>query len=209
MKMNRKPDRRIVSSRRAENGQAILESILTMMVLLLVLLGLLQIFQLAAAKILTNYSAFRSLRSYVVGFDDYLIRRSARVAAIGASGKITSPDNDEYSSPLEQFAAEEFMIPDYLSGDRWLEYEYWLGENEYDTDYYHESVAPPATTLNYSTSAPAEAGIATQTVSFSDYPYAILDMADRNRVWVQVGPSTDISSTSSLFNHAADYLSEE
>ncbi len=207
--MNRKPDRRIVSSRRAEGGQAILESILTMMVLLLVLLGLLQIFQLAAAKILTNYSAFRSLRSYVVGFDDYLVQRSARVAAIGASGKITSPDNDEYSSPREQFAAEEFLIPEYLSGDRWLEYEYWLGENEYDTDYYHESITPPATTLGYSTSAPDEAGVATQTVSFRDYPYAILDMADRNRVWVQVGPSTDISSTSSLFNHAADYLSEE
>lgn len=192
-----------------EAGQAILESILTMLVLLLVLFGLMQIFLLASAKLLTQYSAFRSVRSYVVGFDDYLILRSARAAAIGASGKITYPDNDEYNSPRSQFAAERLMIPDYLSGTRWLEYEYWLGDNEYDPNFYHSSVSPPRTYLNYSTSGTLGAGIVTQTVRFRDYPYAILDMADKDRVWLPLSDSTDISSQSSMFNHAGDYLSED
>jgi hypothetical protein len=198
------------SRRKAENerGQTILESVLCMVVILTVLLGLLQIFHLAVAKILTNYSAFRAARSYVVGFDDYLIGRSVRVAAIGASGKLISPDNDSYSSPGAQFAMEAFMIPDYISGDRWLEYEYWFGENEYDPAFYHYSVTPPSTNLTYSV-AGGGAGQITENVSFSDYPYSILDMADRNRVWFQLGSSTDISSPSSLINHAADYIEED
>ncbi|HPO90593.1 MAG TPA: hypothetical protein P5270_02780 [Victivallales bacterium] len=193
----------------SESGQAILESFLTMLVLLLVLFGLMQIFLLANAKLLTSYSAFRSLRSYIVGFDDYLIIRSARAAAIGASGKIIYPDNQEYLSPQQQFAAERFMIPDYLGGSRWLEYEYWRGGNEYDSTFYHASVSPPRTYLNYSTAGGGGAGMITQTVSFRDYPYSIVDMADKDRTWLPLGPSTDISSSAVMFNHAADYLSEE
>jgi hypothetical protein len=131
-----------------------------------------------------------------------------RAAAIGASGKLISPDSASYSSPRAQFAAESFMMPEYLSGNRWLEYEYWLGENEYDSDYYHSSTEVPRTYLRNALSGGAS-GESTQSVYFSDYPYAILDMADRNRVWFPLGSSTEIRSNSILVNHAADYLSEE
>ncbi|HPN84898.1 MAG TPA: hypothetical protein PK821_06130 [Victivallales bacterium] len=190
-----------------ESGQSILESILSMLALLIVLLGLLQIFQLATAKLLTNYSAFRSIRSYVVGFEDHLIARSSRVAAIGASGKMVYPDNESYSSPQAQFEHERIAIPYYISGTRWMEYEYWFGQNEYNPNYYHQSVIPPQTSLGYSlaSSSLGESAIA---VSFDSYPFAILDMADRNRVWLTLGESTDISSTAGLMNHSADYLND-
>lgn len=191
------------------SGQSILESMLCMIVLCLILFGLLQVFQIAVAKLLTEYAAFRSARSYAVGFRDFLIQRSSRVAAIGASGKIIEPDNQNWISPMSQFASERIMIPQYLSGNRWLEYEFWEGENVYDEDFYNPDISPPSTKINASYTETGS-GTIRMNVTFTDYPFQLFDLMDKDRVWFDSsGKKRDIDGNSELANHAKDYLSEE
>jgi len=189
---------------RDASGQTVLESMLCSIILIIMLVGLLQIFHLTVAKLLTDYSAFRTARSYCVGFRDYLQERSARVGAIGASGKIISPDNDAFTDPMAQFAAEELMIPEYISGTRWLEYEYWQGENQYDPAYY-DSATPPRTSLSDNHSLNAQ-GSVVMNVTFSNYPFPFFDLFDKNRVIFEVDESTDVVGSSRMTNHASSYL---
>src|SRR5210317_13731 len=96
--------KRISNKSQRESGQAILESMLTMLIICLLLFGLLQVFQIAVADLITSYSAFTSGRSYAVGFSAdeegrwwrCLVQKSARVAAIGGSGKRIYPANSNY-----------------------------------------------------------------------------------------------------------------
>ncbi len=195
---------------RCEKGQGTLESLLCSIIMIILLVGLLQIFHLGVARLLTDYSAFRTARSYCVGFADYLQDRSSRVGAIGASGKIVEPNNDSFGSPLAQFAAEEMMIPEYINGTRWLEYEYWYGGNDYSQYgymYYDNDVSTPHTSLTNSNNE-LLAGTVTCDVTFHNYPFPFLDLFDRDRViFDNVGQSTDVSGVSRLANHSRDYLS--
>ena len=192
--------------RKGARGQSILESLLCMIVLCLILFGLLQIFNLAVAKMLTYYSAYRTSRSYSVGFADYLLTRSSQVAAIGGSGKLVEPDNREYTGLVQQFDAEAFMIPEYISGTSWLEYEYWGGENSYDPKYYNPNVRPPQTYL-YRSSNMSQGGAIRTTVGFVDYPFTLFDLMDKDRIWFgAVGNATQIDGEATFINHSADYL---
>ena len=197
--------------RKGARGQSILESLLCMIVLCLILFGLLQIFNLAVAKLLTEYSAYRTSRSYSVGFADYLLSRSSQVAAIGASGKMVEPDNREYTSLPQQFDAEALMIPEYISGTSWLEYEYWCGENSYDPKYYNPkyynpNVRPPETWLYHSNNM-SQGGAIRTTVGFNDYPFTLFDLMDKDRIWFgAVGNATYIGGDATFINHSADYL---
>ena len=214
--MKKKLSNPLVNIGRDESGQAIVESLMCSMVIMIVLIGLLQIFHLGVAKLLTDYSAFRTARSSCVGFADYLIDRSSRVGAIGASGKMLESQNStEFSSPMAQFAAEEFMIPEYISGDRWLKYEYWYGENTYDSPYYYgydTSGAKPVTTPKTSLwNLHSPVGLAVNdSVVFSNYPFPFFDLFDRNRVIFSSMDSSfksiDITGSSNITNHARDYL---
>ncbi|MFA6566776.1 MAG: hypothetical protein WCS96_01055 [Victivallales bacterium] len=194
-------------------GQTIVESLMCSMIIMIILVGLLQIFHIGVAKLLTDYSAFRTARSSCVGFADYLLDRSSRVGAIGASGKMLETQNSaEFSSPMAQFAAEEFMIPEYISGNRWLKYEYWFGENTYDAPYYYaydttgaNPVTPPQTSLLNSHSTTETA--VNDSVIFNNYPFPFLDLFDRNRIiFSSIGESIDMTGSSNMTNHALDYL---
>ena len=114
--------------RNNEHGQTIAESVMCMLLICLILFGLLQIFYLTVAQMLADYASFCATRSYSVGFADYLINRSARVASIGASGNLVYPEGEDYGGPLQQFAVEEVRIPEYITGERWLFY--GIGDEE-------------------------------------------------------------------------------
>ncbi len=194
--------------RRGEHGQAILENLLAMLVLCLILFGLLQVFHLAVAQFLTRYSAFCTGRAYAVGFADYLLYRSARVGAIGASGRLVSPNNQTYGSPVAQYYGERMMIPEYISGIRWLEYEYWRGGNEYDGRYYAPGIAPPQTRIGHGYQ-PTTTGLIDLNVQFRNYPFAIFDLMDPQRAWFDTAEdAVDITGNAQVANHAADYLQD-
>ena len=215
MKTFRQISRRILAWKACtndESGQAIVETTLTMIIICLLLMGLLQVFQIAVADMVTSYSAFSAGRSYAVGFsaDDegspwwrQLVRKSTRVSAIGASGKRIFPENDDLGDEIA-------VIKRYLSDtDQWLEYEYWWGENEYDYMFYRAGVEPPETYLSMSPNE-VTSYMVDMNVRFINYPFPMFDLMDPDRTWFDtVEDSRDITASADLMNHAEDYMLEE
>ena len=129
--------------RRGEHGAAVLETFLSMLLIMLVLFGALQIFQLALAQMMADYSAFRGARSLSVGFDEDWAIIESKVKAVPASGHIIIPGenhNNKYfvrsSLPL---ATEKILLTDYMEQDdryKDLSYTMWNGRRaQYHTDY--------------------------------------------------------------------------
>lgn len=112
--------------RKTEKGEAIVESTLCILLIFLILFGLMQVFYLYAAQMIFDYSAFCTARTASVGFADYLVERSRNVSAIGASGDLeTGAGFQGDQNSLSQLGWERERIPEYIEGDRWLDYEYW------------------------------------------------------------------------------------
>lgn len=142
---------------RSQRGEAIVESMICMLLLCLVLFGLLQMFYISAAQMLTDYAAFSAARASTVGFADYLVHRKARTATIGASGKLIEPAYS-YNSLMDQAGSEYFLMAEYHSGEMWLEYEYWEGGGDY-----------PDATLGVGVSS--SPNVNTATATFNNYPF--------------------------------------
>lgn len=201
--------------RNSESGQTIVESVLTLLILCLILFGLLQIFHLSIAQMLTDYSAFCTARSYSVGFDDYLVGRTSRVAAIGASGHMTYPEDSTSNSALELLAEEEIRIPEYIQGDRWLNYQYWHGntleDNEYDSRYWNTDgggkyeVHAPYTVLSYSATETLDETVEVNT-TFHNYPFIYFDLMDPGHEWFSREDAVDVTGSSEVMNYSANYL---
>lgn len=192
-----------------ESGQAIVETTLTMIIICLLLFGLLQVFQIAVADMVTSYSAFYAGRSYAVGFSAdgegapwwrQLVYKAARVRAIPASGKRIFPEGS---------ANEADVIWRYLTDHgQWLEYEYWWSENDYDYLFYRDDVEPPSTHFYMSPNEVTPYMVDMET-RFSDYPFPMFDLMDPDRTWFDtVGNSRDIQASSEQLNHAEDYMLE-
>ena len=124
--------------RRSCGGAAVLESVLVMVVLLLILFGFLQLFQLSMARAFADFAAFRAARSACVGFQDYLVQREARIRAIPASGIMVEPRGFRgFDSASDQFAFEKSAIPLFSRGRQYLEYDRWLsGAPAFHSDYH-------------------------------------------------------------------------
>jgi len=132
--------RRFFSDR---NGQSLIESVIVVMVACFIFMGLFQLSQLFASHEFLNYSAARGVRARAVGFNDFMVWKTARLGAIPNAGKMISP---EYNPPVPawstdtpadlwnawlygmqsatyspQFAIERSRMPLYLGAD-------WLGQ---------------------------------------------------------------------------------
>ena len=70
-------------SQKREHGAAMVETLLSLFVLLLILFGMLQVFYFFAGQFFTDYAALRGSRSRAVGFADYLVNREIKINAIG------------------------------------------------------------------------------------------------------------------------------
>lgn len=113
-----------------EKGQTIIESVMCMLVIFLIFFGLLQIFYLSVAQMITDYSAFKSARSASVGFADYIVARAGRVGSLGAAGQWLN------RSPNVSLGPSDSIIRDYNQGVRWINYEYWYSfNNSTNTDF--------------------------------------------------------------------------
>lgn len=139
-----------------------------MFLLFLILFGLLQIFYFAAGTMFTDYAALRGIRSHIVGFREYLVRREVQVNAIGGSGQIVTPRVDQ--SSFAGFATEKSYVNSYLNGYRRLEYEFWNGRSGQTLDSF-KGISTP-THLEHRVSE--EGGLAKLTVQFKNYALLIL-----------------------------------
>lgn len=181
---------KVGAHRRGQRGQAMVESVICMLLLCLALFGLLQVFHLYVAQIVFDYSSFCMARSSSVGFADYLLQRSARVAAIGAGGALVDEAANNYTgNPLSQFAAEKVRIPEYLSGDRYLDYEYFEAENN---DYNARLSCRGSHGLD---------GMASATVTGHNYPL-LLPM----RATYTTDETLDLQGKASVNDYSQDFL---
>lgn len=203
-------------SRRSCSGAAVLESVLVMVVLLLILFGFLQLFQITMARALADFAAFRAARSASVGFRDYLVRREAKIKAIPASGVMVMPEESRnFDSAFEQFAFERSIIPFYSKGRQYLAYEHWESDAptfhaDYHCPYYGlpKSAGSSGCTCSDWTGESAirvEMSRTDESVKavfrFEDYPLAIpLREAFFDK------KNMDISAEVKLTNHASSIL---
>lgn len=78
---------------RRRNGQAMIESIFVIILTCLCFLALFQYANLFASKTVLSHAAARAARARTVGFNHWMVNKSARVAAIPASGRRLVPES--------------------------------------------------------------------------------------------------------------------
>lgn len=207
----------LTRKRRSERGSAIVESVFTLLVLCLILFGLLQIFQLASAQMISDYASFRVARSAAVGFNDYFSSREGKVKAIGASGAMLYPEQSSFfSSQVHQFAYERIAIEDFMDGTRWLEYERWGGHSSKHNDYrcplYGKDIgAAGEGSCKCRTDSSSRLSISTNNATseirsnliFHHFP---LNMPMRD--FFSASATFDLKASSEMANYSMDYLGD-
>lgn len=114
-------------------GQALVETLLASLAILLALFGLLQVALASGAREVLRHAAARAARAKSVGFNDWMAEKAVRVAAIPVSGRRTVPADDWLGEDGGGGAAgaAASRIPGYLGADNsarasWvLSYEEW------------------------------------------------------------------------------------
>ena len=204
----------LYARRKGERGSAILESFLAMILLGMILFGILQLFQLALADMVTDYAAFRGARSAAVGFNDYYCEREVRVQAAPVSGPLIAPNQNNYPD-WNRTETEKSLLRDYMNArPRRIEYEYWNGgETIYHTNYHCPLYGQPMLTdceicphshktrIRLSGPGNAEGKEVDVSMRFINYP---LDIPLHD--WLTGRDSIDISGEASLTNHATAFL---
>jgi len=108
-----------------------------MILLGIILFGILQLFQLALADMVTEYAAFRGARSAAVGFRNEYAIREALIKSVPASGPMITPNPSRYAGfNRRSVETEKSLLQGYMEGNREVEYANWLGEDRYHTDYH-------------------------------------------------------------------------
>lgn len=196
----------------------ILEAFLAFLVLLLIFFGIIQLYLLSLANMVSEYAAFRGARSSAVGFIDDLALREARVKTIPVSGAMIAPERSTDIGDIAlQYVKERVHIEHYMSGERWLEYEYWGGgqvrHNSYKCPYYGQEIdrgtycsvcKAQGSDASHLTLTQSPAGETTKfKLNFINYP---LNMP-LYREFMGTG-GVNIRKTVELTNHAAVYLEE-
>jgi hypothetical protein len=105
------------------------ESCLVMAILCLLLFSLFQVSRLFVAEDVLQYASARGARARAVGFNDFMVFKTVRVATIVNAGAMLEPR--EGGGPAAQRALERGRIPLYMGAD-WphelpsiLDYEDW------------------------------------------------------------------------------------
>lgn len=194
------------AKRKGEHGSAILESFLSMLLLGLILFGILQLFQLVLADMVTDYAAFRGARSAAVGFKDELAVREALIKSAPASGPMVEPRSRRLSVETEQS-----YLRGYMEGNRNVEYANWIGEDSVHTNYhcpfYGEPLIGGCSICSRGKRHYVNASVngLDQTMHFKfefvNYP---LDIPLHD--WLTGRKSIDISAESELTNHSSAFL---
>ncbi len=130
------------------DGQSLIESCIVIAVLCLLFMGMFQVSQLFMAQEILSFAAGRGARAKSVGFNEFMVFKTVRVATIANAGQMTYPGVD--GGPAQQRALERSSIPLYLGSDRHrrlssiLDYEDW-GDISY---YWTEQESPSMITFH-------------------------------------------------------------
>jgi hypothetical protein len=109
------------------NGQAMVETVIAVLAITFIFLCLFKLSQLLTGKIMLEHAAMRVARARVVGFNDFMCRKAARVAVIPAAGKRVWPaDGEEFDYGMELARIGIYMnTPNAAVANGVMEYEGW------------------------------------------------------------------------------------
>lgn len=194
---------------------SILESFFALFVLLIILFGILQLYQFIMAAMVTEYAAFRAARSSAVGFSDYLVDREARVKAIPVSGAMIEPYSSKEIRGEDGFS-EQRAIERFMSGERYMDYEYWHGKavthKSYQCPYYGKTLNGASCSFcklthsdqaSLSVSQHVSGDTTTAEISFNHYPLTM----PLYEIFSRKGNIT-LTKSAELTNHASIFLDE-
>ena len=116
---------------RRRAGQAMVESAVVLVVIFIAFMVALQYADNLRTKLLVEYAAFRSARARAVGYNDYKLLKTARIATMSAAGKCRTTDDD--GNPLSASAMAARMGLYLGSHDEGqaktvLDFSYWDGD---------------------------------------------------------------------------------
>ena len=107
-------------------GQAMVESLLAVLIITFLFLSLFGLSRLLMGKVMAEHAAMRVARARAVGFNDFMCLKSARVAMIPSAGKRLWPTDDTFGDAQESGRVRTYMeSPDEARARGLLEYEGW------------------------------------------------------------------------------------
>lgn len=116
-------------------GQAMVESILAMVVLLLVFLALFNLSDHIRVKLLVENAAAKCARARAVGYNDFMLRKIARLSTMPAAGKcLTAADAGDGTLSLQSRYSRigDYLMSEYeAQADAVLDFEYWQNGDTY------------------------------------------------------------------------------
>ena len=107
-------------------GQAMIETVIAVLIVTSIFLCLFKLAHLLTGKILLEHAAMRSARARAIGMNDFMCKKAARIAMIPVSGRRLWPEGDDFN-----YAMELGRFGNYLEAENWgvargiLDYEYW------------------------------------------------------------------------------------
>lgn len=111
---------------KSKSGQAMVETVLAVLVITFVFLVLFRLSHMLTGKILLEHAAMRVARARAVGFNDFMCVKTARVAVIPVTGKRLWPEDEGFGNGQEAARIRTYLeSPDGARARGLLEYEGW------------------------------------------------------------------------------------
>ena len=111
----------------ARSGQAMLETLLAVLVITALFLAMFKLSHMLTGKIMLEHAAMRVARARAVGMNEFMCLKAARVAVIPVAGERLKPGKgDERKDMSESALARMYMrTPDSSYADGLLRYKDW------------------------------------------------------------------------------------
>lgn len=113
--------------RARRSGQAMVETVVAVLIVTFVFLTLFKLSQMLMGKILLEHAAMRVARARAVGMNDFMCEKVARVAVIPIAGERERPGKDDVRTGISESAMARMYLrtPDSSYADGLLRYQHW------------------------------------------------------------------------------------
>lgn len=112
--------------RKAHSGQAMIETVLAVLVISFLFFTLFSLSHMLSGKIMLEHAAMRVARARAVGFNDFMCLKAARVAVIPVAGKRLWPEEEGFREGTDIARVRTYLeSPDEGRARGLLEYEDW------------------------------------------------------------------------------------
>ena len=114
---------------RRKKGQAMVETTIALIIVLIVFLALFNLADLTRTKLLVENAAVKCARARAVGYNDFMLLKIARLATMPAAGRCLTLSDDgsgTLSRSDRYYRIGDYLMSDYeRQADAILDFEYW------------------------------------------------------------------------------------